>query len=302
VLKDGLKALCRTALHVPGVVTTSDYLYRQAHPASFRPGAFRDTYGYLKRQFIANGAHSAIGTPEREQIIQRFEAIDRNLKIATSATDGLILAELLINCAAPGDVVECGCFNGGSSAKLSILAELLGRRLVVCDSFEGLPDVDGYNLRDQHMRRGEGWVEDWSAGRYAARIDRVKHNIQAYGELGVCGFVKGWFADTLTPDNLPERVALAFVDVDIPSSARDCIKGLWPLMPEQSVFVSHDVAWVKVMQVFHDPELWQNHFNEFPPMFFGAGFGIYNASPHIGYAVKGQHLDPAYFKSLTIEK
>src|SRR5690606_19018518 len=42
----------------------------------------------------------------------------------------------------PGVLVEAGCFKGGSTAKLSLLAELAGRELVVFDSFEGLPDND----------------------------------------------------------------------------------------------------------------------------------------------------------------
>ena len=41
---------------------------------------------------------------------------------------------------AAGDVVECGCYACASSAKLSIIAKLLRKKLVVFDSFEGLPE------------------------------------------------------------------------------------------------------------------------------------------------------------------
>jgi hypothetical protein len=34
----------------------------------------------------------------------------------------------------PGAVVECRCFLGGSTAKLSLAAAVAGRRLIVCDS------------------------------------------------------------------------------------------------------------------------------------------------------------------------
>ena len=39
---------------------------------------------------------------------------------------------------------------------------------------------------------------------------------------------RGWFADTLTDANLPRPVALAFPDVDIVASVRDCLTALWP--------------------------------------------------------------------------
>ena len=39
----------------------------------------------------------------------------------------------------PGVVVECGCFMGGSTANLSLVCGIVGRGLIVYDSFEGLP-------------------------------------------------------------------------------------------------------------------------------------------------------------------
>jgi hypothetical protein len=41
----------------------------------------------------------------------------------------VFLGEMLLNMQADGDIIECGCYAGGSSAKLSIVAEILGRRL-----------------------------------------------------------------------------------------------------------------------------------------------------------------------------
>lgn len=262
----------------------------------------RDGYEYLRAKFIQNGAGSHVDSAARREIVARFETIDRSVPIASTPIDGLAMAELLINCEGAGDVVECGCFSGGSTAKLSIIVQKLGKRLHVFDSFEGLPEVDADNLRDHHARRSREWTKDWSAGRYAARLDYVKDNVTRFGEVDVCTFVKGWFSDTLKPENLPERIAFAFVDVDIPSSARDCLRGLWPRLSEQGVFVSHDAAYIKVLQQFHDPELWRNEFRAFPPIFFGAGFGIYDGSPHLGYMIKGESTSADYLKRLTLDK
>ncbi len=88
-------------------------------------------------------------------MVSRFEEIDATVPIASTPTDGLILAELPVSGKGTGDVVECGCYAGGSTAKLSIVAKALGKRVLVFDSFEGLPSVDTHNIRDVHARRGE---------------------------------------------------------------------------------------------------------------------------------------------------
>jgi len=265
-------------------------------------GKGSDTYAFLKGKFIENGRQSPVDETARSEIVSKFEEIDRAVPIGTTPTDGLILAELLINCRGEGDVVECGCYAGGSTAKLSIVAKSLGRRLLAFDSFDGLPVVDSFNLRDKHLRHSEEWVTDWTAGRYAVRLDEVRSNVSRYGEVDVCDFVQGWFSDTLSADNLPPEVGFAFTDVDIPSSARDCLVGLWPHLTDLGIYVSHDAAWIKVLQALHDRELWEDSFKSFPPIFFGAGFGIYDSSPHIGYFIKGEEVPTDYLKEITIDK
>lgn len=222
--------------------------------------------------------------------------------MGSTPTDGLILAEILLNLDAEGDFIECGCYAGGSSAKLSLVAKLLGRKLVIFDSFEGLPTVDQYFLRDQHCRRNNEWVTDWTKGRYAARIDEVRHNIERYGDISVCSFIEGWFSETLTPENIPDQVAFAFTDVDLANSARDCFTALWPILSNRGVYVTHDTAYIKVLLEMYNPTLWREQFKSIPPILFWAGFGIYNDSPHIGYMVKGESPSAEYLKSLTIDK
>src|SRR5712664_3938800 len=73
----------------------------------------KDTYGYLKERFVENGAASRFDRATRSAIVSRFEAIDREVRMGTTPTDGLFLAELLLNVEAAGDVIECGCYAGG---------------------------------------------------------------------------------------------------------------------------------------------------------------------------------------------
>ena len=262
----------------------------------------RNTYGFLRQTFVNNSRASRFTTPVRADIVRRFECIDREVPIGTTPTDGLFLAEMLLNVDAEGSMVECGCYSGGSSAKLSIISKLLGRRLIIFDSFEGLPAVDEYYLRDEHCRRNRHWVTDWTKGRYSSRLDQVQSNIEQYGELSVCTLVKGWFNDTLTNANLPQQVAFAFTDVDLAPSARECIVAIWPRVSERGIYVTHDTAYIKVLQELYKPELWNDCFKSTPPILFGAGYGLCDDSPHLGYMVKGASLSSEYLKNLTIDK
>lgn len=90
-----------------------------------------DSYAYLKRRFIENARSHSVDRRTRRKIVERFERINRDVPIASTPTDGLFLAEMVLNTKAKGALVECGSFAGGSSAKLSILAKLLDRPLWV---------------------------------------------------------------------------------------------------------------------------------------------------------------------------
>ncbi|HWW86427.1 MAG TPA: TylF/MycF/NovP-related O-methyltransferase [Vicinamibacterales bacterium] len=301
ILKRGVLAIARRSKLVTDVAA---FITRHADASTgmSSPTNARDTYVNLRERFIANGKGKPVNESVREQLVGKFERIDRELPIASTKTDGLFLAEMLLNMDAAGEIVECGSYAGGSSAKLSLVAKVLDRRLTVFDSFEGLPVAERYYLRDQHCRRSDAWVTDWTQGRYAARQDEVQGNIERYGDFSVCRLAKGWFNETLTPRNLANPVAFAFVDVDLADSARDCFTAIWPRLSIGGIYVTHDAAYIKVLQELHRATLWQEQFKSVPPILFGAGFGLCNDSPHLGYMVKGESLSSEYLKSLTIDK
>jgi O-methyltransferase len=260
------------------------------------------TYFELRERFIRNGHGARWDESVRCRIAERFEVIDRHVPIWTTPTDGLFLAEALLSTAPEGAIVECGCFAGGSTAKLSIVAAVLKRPLVVFDSFEGLPTVEQEHRRDFHVRRGSDWAKPWWPGRYAARLDLVRHNVERYGDISVCTFKKGWFSETLREGSIPDRVCFAFTDVDIASSARECLVAIWPRLAEFGMYFSHDVAYIKVLNALMDRKLWSEELHGFPPVLFGAGYGLGDSSPHLGFFVKGETATPEYINSLTIEK
>jgi O-methyltransferase len=259
-----------------------------------------NSYDTLKRRFVENGHVSKWDARVRESIVARFEEIHRAVPKFTKPMDGLVMAEALLSMEADGAIVECGCYAGSSTAKLSVVAKIIGKPLYVFDSFEGLPTTTEADGTDFHSRLDQ--KSKWVPGTYGIGLAGVKANVERYGEPSVCTYHKGWFSDTLTPENLPEKIAFAFTDVDLASSARDCIRAIWPRLSQKGVYFSHDVAFIKVLQALLDERLWRDELGEFPPILFGAGYGIRDAAPHLGYMVKGSTLPPEYLNKLTLEK
>jgi O-methyltransferase len=124
-----------------------------------------------------------------------------------------------------GCIVEAGSYKGGSTAKFSIGAKIANRQLVVFDSFEGLPENEEPHERSILGHSIKAW---FTGGSYCGSLDEVKSNIGKYGQLESCTFVKGWFEDTMPP--FSNKICAAYLDVDLASSTRTCLKYLYPLI------------------------------------------------------------------------
>lgn len=162
--------------------------------------------------------------------------------------------------ALPGVLVEAGCFKGGSTAKLSLLAKISGRRLMVFDSFEGLPDNSESNQISMY-----GEKANFTKGTYRGTLDEVKTNVRAYGAIDECVFIKGWFDDTMP--GFSESVLVAFIDVDLASSTKTCLKYLFPLLRPSGSLFSQDGHLPLVQEVFKNDDFWRSEVGrERPPM------------------------------------
>lgn len=149
-----------------------------------------------------------------------------------------------------GVLVECGSYKGGSTAKLSKVAELLDTKLVVYDSFEGLPENS-----EAHKESIFGEGIEFPGGRFRATINEVKGNIGRYGSLSSCEFRAGWFKDTLPEHHEP--IAAAFIDVDLRQSTYECLKYLYPyLVPGGSIF-SQDGHVPMVVDLLNNDCFWE---------------------------------------------
>lgn len=230
------------------------------------------------RTFVRAGKTDA-DREQRRAILDRFADIHAKIICAHSPLQFAVIADHLLTLDVPGDIVECGVFKGGSAAKLSVLAKMTGRRLYICDSFEGLPHTAEATQRFIAHDHSADYV--FSPGEYAGTFEEVCDNIERHGEIDVCTFVKGWFSDTLP--QLEVRPAMIFIDVDYIGSARDCLRALWPRLQPGGIWFTHEAMFLNYVEGLMDPEWWMTALREPPPVLIGGGSGVSAAAPSLAY-------------------
>jgi O-methyltransferase len=149
-----------------------------------------------------------------------------------------------------GVIVEAGCYKGGSTAKLSLVAKLVRRKLLAYDSFEGLPQND-----EAHRRSIFGEIANFEGGRYRGGLEEVQHTIERFGDPTSCTLIKGWFSETMPSHNDP--IVVAFLDVDLVESTRDCLKFLFPHLQPGQVIFSQDGHLPLIVEALNDDMFWR---------------------------------------------
>jgi hypothetical protein len=235
------------------------------------------------------GRHHGLGWGARAKLLRRITKAHRAGISLSTPRQHLLLAEevLAIPPSIPGDVVECGCAHGAATVALSLACAASNRRLFVCDSFAGLPPPKEGEELD---RRLGGALFQWVEGDYASEggLEGVKKRVREHGNLDVCRFVKGYFADTL-PHLETDSIVLVFEDADLISSVLDCLRWLWPKLQPGCKFFSHEPWSYDIVSLFYDEAWWRKELGLVAPGFSGSGDGNLKA-PDLGFAVK---LDPA---------
>jgi hypothetical protein len=161
-----------------------------------------------------------------------------------------------------GAVVECGCWKGGSTTNLSLICEIVGRDLIVYDSFEGLPPGEA----------GDKYAYDGAEGFYRGALEVVQDNVRRFGAIDRCTFRKGWFSDTVPHHTEP--VVLAFLDVDYQSSLHDCVVNLWPHLTEQGYVFIDEYTRIDYCALFFSESWWSRYLDRPPPGMMGVGTGV----------------------------
>jgi hypothetical protein len=203
--------------------------------------------------------------PRRFRLAWRMYRNSWRVPAATSYKAHLAMAVKLLEVppSTEGVVVECGCFQGGSSVNLSLACDAVGRELVLYDSFEGLPEPEP----------GEKYGGDGSyEGAFKGSLETVQANIAAGGVLERCTFRKGWLKDTLPHHTEP--VVMCFIDVDYQASLHECIQHLWPKLTDHGFLFIDEYALVGYCALFFSERYWRDYFDTNPPGLYGAGTGV----------------------------
>ncbi|MEX2308352.1 MAG: TylF/MycF/NovP-related O-methyltransferase [Pirellulales bacterium] len=171
---------------------------------------------------------------------------------------------LSLPASANGVLIEAGCFKGGSTAKFSLAADVANRELVVFDSFCGIPPND--EVMDQDIYgRPAGFPE----GIFCGALEEVRANVTRYGRINRCRFIEGWFDDTMP--HFHEPIAAAYIDVDLVSSTKTCLKYLFPLLQPGGILYSQDGHLPLVIEALDDDSFWQNEVRCKKPRMVGLG-------------------------------
>jgi O-methyltransferase len=151
----------------------------------------------------------------------------------TKAELTVILRELqkVLDSTTSGNIVEFGCYAGTTSVHLQkFLQPHPQRTLWLYDSFEGLPE----KTMTDRSPVGEQFV----AGElHATKTTLIKNFKSANLPLPIIR--KGWFAD-ITPQDVPQHIAFAFLDGDYYDSILDPLKLIWPRLAPGAVVIVDD--------------------------------------------------------------
>jgi predicted O-methyltransferase YrrM len=235
------------------------------------------------------GKEYGLGLSDKLKLMRQIRRNTRRIISGSSWLEQLHLAAALL--AIPktmkGDVIECGSYKGSSSASLSLVCSRVGRRLIVCDSFEGLPEPEADDM--VHASVHYKHYEKYKKGDYTGRLEEVQDNIRQYGALDCCQFVKGYFENTLHTLDPQQRFVLIFLDVDLHASLRTCLTQLWPRLQDGGYLYTHEAQQLDFAGMFFDKQWWADNLGCAPPGLVGCGCGLptgIGEGSAIGYTVK----------------
>ena len=140
----------------------------------------------------------------------------------------------------PGDIVECGVWNGGSAAMMGVAdrddtTSGKVRKLWLFDSFRGLPppsNKDGKQARETYF---QGWCHGETK-----KVERIFRRFQL--SLQHVNTVAGWFDETLRTADL-QTIALLHIDADWYTSVRIVLENFYEKVVEGGLFLDDYWRW-----------------------------------------------------------
>ena len=216
------------------------------------------------------GREYGVGFGAKIVLLSKIRKASKDAGRATHFLEQLYIVMHLLQVAPAreGAVAEFGCYKGISAASLSLACALTNRRLILFDSFAGLPDPE------ETVHHFTGATVSYERGQYTGTLGEVEANIRRFGEISVCEFVPGYFDETLPHRSPTERFVLIFEDADLPQSVRSVICGAWRKLQPGGIFFSHEARDREVVDLFFDQNWWNQNIGEAAPGFVGSGGGM----------------------------
>ena len=151
-----------------------------------------------------------------------------------------------------GDVVELGCYEGGSAVYIqSLLQEVSSlKKLWLYDSFEGLPE----KTKEDITKLGN----EFKTGELKASKSRLERHFHKAG-LPLPEIKKAWFFE-LDSSDLPESICFAFLDGDYYESIKDSLKLVWPLLSAGAILIVDDYQNPKLPGVKKAVDEWSSQY------------------------------------------
>lgn len=210
--------------------------------------------------------YSRLQTLDKCKLIYQYLQISRQVDCPHKQSEILNFVDHLLSLDpdSNGVIVEAGCYQGGSTSKFSLVTHLLGKQLYVFDSFQGIPRHD-----EDHGINIYGNPVSFAEGEYACGKDHVIGNISKFGEVGSCQFIEGLFDDTMPDFNQP--VDAVYLDVDLVSSTKTCLRYLYPLLRPGGYIFSQDGHLPLVLKLLDDDSFWQQEMACAKPEISGLG-------------------------------
>ncbi len=222
---------------------------------------------------------------KKTRLLLRFILNTKRIPTASSWYEHMLIASRILSYpkSRPGIIVECGVYKGGSAVNLSLICKLTGRKLLVFDSFVGLPQPTSADTRHHCPQLEE--IHTYTKGAFRGRLREVKNNLNKYGNLSVCSFVPGYFSASL-PEFIrsnQDKIICVFADVDLVNSLKTCLKYLWPLLIPGGYFFTHEAHHLEIAALFYNRKWWQKNLHQSIPGLTGMPFTALGFARKSGY-------------------
>ncbi|WP_256391817.1 TylF/MycF/NovP-related O-methyltransferase [Natronoarchaeum rubrum] len=219
-----------------------------------------------------NGAQYGVGVGDKLVLAAKMLRNNRAIPTGSSFVEHLVMATKVLSTPrdVEGAIVECGCYKGGSTANLSLVAGLCDRELVAFDCFEGMPEPGEADA--EHLLVASERVHTYEENSWSASLREAVDNVEQYGDPSAVSIRPGYFEETMP--TFDEPVALAFLDVGLRSSAETAVRELWPLLGDNCYLFTHEAKHMEIAALFFEGEWWREHVGADPPGLVGAGSGL----------------------------